>query len=150
IWLLFKQQADSMSISYHFSTQKESIMLFFDAEKLQLVFSNLLMNAFKYTTKGGHIRIIVYIKGDSRRAAEFEYTPEGETLVNHYLEIVIEDSGTGIPESQLALIFDTYYHTAHTNSMHMESSGLGLSIAKGIVEKHHGFIKAESQIGTGS
>src|SRR5690606_30798480 len=94
--------------------------------------------------------IIVYIKGDSRRAAECEYTPEGETLVNHYLEIVIEDSGTGIPESQLALIFDTYYHTAHTNSMHMESSGLGLSIAKGIVEKHHGFIKAESQIGTGS
>src|SRR5690606_31536568 len=78
IWLLFKQQADSMSISYHFSTEKESIMLFFDAEKLQLVFSNLLMNAFKYTTKGGHIRIIVYIKGDSRRAAEFEYTPEGE------------------------------------------------------------------------
>jgi len=150
IWLLFKQQAESRSIAYHFSTEEESIALYFDAEKLQLVFSNLLMNAFKYTPEGGSIRINVYIKGDPKRAAAFAYTSVGETLINHYLEVVIEDSGTGIPEDQLAHIFETYYHTTDTQSLQMEGTGLGLSIAKGILEKHRGFIRVESQVGIGS
>jgi signal transduction histidine kinase len=98
-----------------------------DAMMLDRVISNLLMNALKYTEAGGCITI---------------------TLMEREKDILVQvaDTGAGIPEIHLPHIFDAFYRVNHDAS----GSGLGLSIAKGIIEAHQGRIWAESAVGKGS
>ncbi len=97
-----------------------------DADKLYLeeLFENLLSNAVKYTPDGGKI----IIKGE-RGGDE--------------VKISIKDTGIGMTEEQIKRIFDEFYK-ADSSRHNLDSSGLGLSIAKRIVEKHGGRIWAES------
>jgi PAS domain S-box-containing protein len=98
-----------------------------DGAMIDRVLSNLLDNAVKYTNRGGPVTV---------RAA----CRERDLLV----EVV--DSGTGIQESHLPYIFDAFYRA----SKETKGSGLGLSIAKNIVEAHGGRIWVESSYGKGS
>jgi signal transduction histidine kinase len=93
-----------------------------------VVVSNLIGNAIKFTPKEGKIRI-------SARQRD------------HKIVVSVADSGPGIPREHLSKIFDRFWRTPGTKQ---KGSGLGLSIAKGIVEAHGGTILAESQIGKGS
>jgi signal transduction histidine kinase/ligand-binding sensor domain-containing protein/DNA-binding response OmpR family regulator len=146
IWLVFKDKAREASVSYHMSTENEKVRLYFDREKMELVFSNLLSNAFKYTGKGGSIKINVYVKG----AIDQEAVYENETLTDNYLEVVVEDNGVGIPPQEIEKIFDIYYQVANSRSLKSNGTGLGLSIAKGIMDLQRGFIKVESRLQQGS
>jgi len=98
-----------------------------DAMMLDRVISNLLMNALKYTEAGGCITI---------------------TLNDGEKDILVQvaDTGAGIPEMHLPHIFDAFYRVNHDTS----GSGLGLSIAKVIIEAHQGRIWAVSTLGKGS
>ncbi len=98
-----------------------------DAMMMDRVISNLLMNALKYTEAGGCITI---------------------TLNDGEKDILVQvaDTGAGIPEMHLPHIFDAFYRVSHDTS----GSGLGLSIAKGIIEAHQGRIWVESAVGKGS
>ncbi|MGZ3669271.1 MAG: ATP-binding protein, partial [Bdellovibrionota bacterium] len=98
-----------------------------DSARVSQVFSNLLGNAVKFTPEGGAIRI-------SATAA-----PEG-------ILISVRDSGPGIPAENLAHVFDRYWQAEETKHL---GSGLGLTIAKGIVEAHGGKIWVESKLGQG-
>jgi len=104
------------------------------ADKLRLVelFNNLITNATKYTAKGG---------GTITISAK----QEGE-----FTTISLKDTGIGMNEEQLSRIFDEFYK-ADLSRHEMDSSGLGLSICKRIVERHGGRIWAESEgLGKGS
>jgi signal transduction histidine kinase/ligand-binding sensor domain-containing protein/DNA-binding response OmpR family regulator len=146
IWLIFKDKARDTSISYHISTEKEKVNLYFDREKMELVFSNLLSNAFKYTSKGGSIKVNIYVKG----SAELDAIYENECLTDNYLEVIVEDNGVGIPPQEIEKIFDIYYQVANSRSLKSTGTGLGLSIAKGIMDLQKGFIKVESSLQQGS
>lgn len=146
IWLIFKDKAADASVSYHMSTEKEKVRLFFDREKMELVFSNLLSNAFKYTSKGGSIKVNVYIKGREDQEAIYE----SNLLIDNYLEVVVEDNGVGIPPQEIERIFDIYYQVANSRSLKSTGTGLGLSIAKGIMDLQKGFIRVESSLQQGS
>jgi signal transduction histidine kinase len=98
-----------------------------DAVQVDRVLTNLLDNAIKYTGMGGTVRIVL-----SNR--------EREILVQ------ITDTGTGIPEDSLSRIFNEFYRISRDS----KGSGLGLSIAKKIVEAHGGRIWVESEHGKGS
>ncbi len=91
----------------------------------------LLDNAIKYTPDGGF--------------CEIELLP-----TEREIEILIHDSGIGIPEHELSLIFERSYRTNRARSRETGGAGLGLAIARWIVEMHGGSITAECQIGTGS
>ena len=99
-----------------------------DRDKLKEVLLNLLGNALKHTATGGVVIVSV-----ERR--------EGE------VEIVVADSGKGIPARNLPLIFERFYRI---NEGISEGTGLGLHLCRKIVEAHGGTIIAESSVGQGS
>ncbi|HEY1587152.1 MAG TPA: ATP-binding protein [Polyangia bacterium] len=102
---------------------------FCDRERIVQVLSNIVGNAIKFTPRGGHIRISADHWGDMVRVA-------------------VTDDGPGIAPDQMPRIFDRYWHLAQRESRH--GAGLGLYIAKGIIENHGGRIWVESTLGCGS
>jgi PAS domain S-box-containing protein len=99
-----------------------------DCERIQQVLSNLLGNAIKFTPVGGKVII--------------EAVAESETLT-----VSVADTGIGISEEDLPRVFDRYWQSTRTNR---QGAGLGLAIAKGIVEEHGGRLWLESSAGAGT
>lgn len=108
---------------------KENITIIGDIVLLELVFSNLLGNAIKYTPKPGNIFINVkqYEKG---------------------IQIEMNDDGIGIPKKDIEKIFEEYYRASNVKDI--EGTGTGLALVKQIVETHKGSIKIESPSDIGS
>jgi signal transduction histidine kinase len=102
-----------------------------DNEELDIALSNLLDNALQYTPDGGSIIV--------RSLRE-----------NGQVKISVRDSGAGIAEEHLAHIFDRFYRADTARGTEKGGSGLGLTIAKRIVERHGGEIRVSSQLGEGS
>jgi PAS domain S-box-containing protein len=98
-----------------------------DPEHMERVFSNIISNAVKFTPCGGKISVNAY-HSDS------------------FVTFEIADSGGGIPAEELPLLFEKYYK----GSQHSHGSGLGLYIAKSIVEAHNGTINVQSHNGKGT
>lgn len=103
----------------------DTLMIYGDADKLARVFDNLLRNAIAYCDKGTAIRI---------QAKER----------HQEIEIVVANEGEKIPEEELSAIFEKFYRVDGSRSSKTGGAGLGLAIAKEIVELHHGTIRAES------
>lgn len=103
----------------------DTLMIYGDADKLARVFDNLLRNAIAYCDKGTAIRI---------QAKER----------HQEIEIVVANEGEKIPEEELSAIFEKFYRVDGSRSSKTGGVGLGLAIAKEIVELHHGTIRAES------
>jgi len=108
-----------------------SLQALADPEKLQIVLLNLLSNAIKFTPCQGRITI---------RAL-----PEGSEVV-----LSVRDTGIGIPETERERIFERFYQVADSLRREQGGLGLGLCIAKGMVELQGGRIWVESQVGRGS
>ncbi len=102
--------------------------LYADRTALHDIFINLLSNAFKFTGDGGQVSIIASQKNQS-------------------ILLAIRDTGMGIPEDKLQMIFDEFYQVEGGK---YGGTGLGLAIAKRLVEEHGGNIWVESQLGKGS
>lgn len=103
----------------------DTLMIYGDADKLARVFDNLLRNAIAYCDKGTAIRI---------QAKER----------HQEIKIVVANEGEKIPEEELSAIFEKFYRVDGSRSSKTGGAGLGLAIAKEIVELHHGTIRAES------
>jgi signal transduction histidine kinase len=101
-----------------------------DPQRIREVLTNLLSNALRYTPRGGEIRVSLMEAG-----------PGSERNV----WISIADSGPGIKPEMLPHVFDRFYKSSDSGGM-----GLGLSIAKYLVEAHNGKIRAESEVGKGT
>ncbi len=102
-----------------------------DENLLKTLLSNLLINALKYSPKGGTITLKAGISG--------------KTLV-----IDVADKGIGIPEKEISRIFERFYRIEETKELYPEGSGLGLSLAKNIAELFKGNITVYSEKGTGT
>ena len=139
IFLSFRELADSKFITYDFKIEEDSLLLSFDRNKMEIVFCNLLSNAFKYTPKGGEINLLIVKNVEPN--SDF---PEG------YVQISVEDNGLGMSEELLDKIFDRFYQVANTDTVSVVGSGIGLALAKNIVELHKGKILVESKPNMGS
>ncbi|MFH2011871.1 MAG: sensor histidine kinase [Pseudomonadota bacterium] len=95
---------------------------------MEEVFTNLISNAIKYNVEGGSVVITLFSEG------EFAHTDLTDTCI-------------GIIEKDLPKIFDRFYKVKDSQTRTVISTGLGLSIAKGIVDAHHGTINIKSEEG---
>lgn len=104
-----------------------------DYDRLEIVLSNLISNAIKYTQAGGVV--CVALSGNAE---------------NGYLLIEVRDNGPGIPENELCHIFDRFYRVASPEIRSERGLGLGLSLTQAIVLQLGGKIEAESKVGFGT
>jgi signal transduction histidine kinase len=107
-----------------------------DRDRLAQVLSNLIGNALKFTPSGGDIRLSTRVLRDDDRSG-----------APNAIEICVADTGNGIPEDQLAHVFDRFWQADRQGRA---GAGLGLSIVKGIVEAHRGQARVESVVGKGT
>jgi len=105
--------------------------VFVDQEMWEKIVLNLISNAFKYTLEG-EIRVELRSRGDA------------------VAELVVADTGTGIPPEALPQLFNRFYRVPGANGRTHEGSGIGLSLVRELVNLHGGSIEVESTLGVGS
>lgn len=123
--------AGRKNIDMVFDTEVEELITAIDVFQIQRVILNLVSNAIKFTNEGGKIEILIYEKKD-------------------YVVISVKDNGVGIPSDKINYIFHRFYQVDNLLTRKSEGSGIGLCIAKDIVNIHNGRIEVESEEGKGS
>lgn len=116
---------------------EQEIVVYADPQRVQQVLHNLLSNALRHTPDGGTIGIVV----------EKQPSPQGET---EEACLAVVDSGPGIPPEYLEQVFERFWRAETSRSRDLGGSGLGLSIARQLVEAQGGRIGVESIVGQGS
>lgn len=102
-----------------------------DARRIQQILWNLLTNAVKFTHEGGNVTLRLWVEDEN---AVFQ----------------VEDTGIGIPEDQLSLLFEKFHQLDTPYRRRYGGTGLGLALTKQLVELHRGRIEVESTVGVGS
>jgi len=132
----FESLAVQKELELTFGAEEENVTLYFDPQRLEEMVANLLINAVKFTPPGGQVTV------STRRNLEKEaHFPLGS------LEISVRDTGIGIPGNQLAHIFDRFYQVEGSREGYTTGTGIGLALAKEVVELHHGEIQVQSSKG---
>ena len=127
---LFKEKGIRLSIT----PKQDNTNAYFDREQIRGVIKNLLGNSLKFTKNDGEISIFL---GDCQ-TNQTDQTDQTATIV-----LTVQDTGQGIPEEELAIIFEPFSQSSITNS-DSGGSGLGLSICREIVTAHGGTIAASN------
>lgn len=131
ICLSVVEYIENKSIEFVFDTSVEERIMALDSDKIERVLLNLLSNSIKFTNAGGKISVSLHEEADN-------------------FIISIKDTGRGIPEDKLDLIFDRFRQVDKSLARNHEGSGIGLALVKSLVEMHGGSIIAKSTYGEGS
>ena len=128
--LIYAQQAEKQQVALELEIPEQLPQIKVDLDRLVQVLGNLISNALRHTPAGGHIRL---------------------TAENSQQQLVLRvtDSGAGIDPEDLPHVFDRFYRGDKSRSVNGES-GLGLAIARSIVEAHNGRIIVTSTVGQGT
>ena len=104
-----------------------------DRGRIEQVIINIISNAIKYTSDGGHIDVKLTANESNRR-----------------VRVIVTDNGIGIPEEDVAHLFERFYRVEKSRNQDAGGTGLGLAIAKELVEAHGGSIHVKSTLGEGT
>ena len=127
----FQDMAASKNISLQTDIREKDLRVAGDANKITVALSNLVRNAITFTNEGGQVLVIV------------------ESIPDH-AQISVKDNGIGIPASDLGFVFERFFQVESHLTRRHTGLGLGLSVAKTMVELHGGRIWVESIEGKGS
>lgn len=131
----FESYAIQKNIVLKWKPPVKSLLVWYDSDILEKCISNLLSNAFKYTTEEGQIGVSLHV----------DYGPE---KVPSKVIIEVIDTGKGISSNHLPHIFDRFYQIP--DDISIIGTGVGLSLCKELVELHRGKIAVQSTLGEGS
>jgi signal transduction histidine kinase len=131
--------AEGKGVAINEAYSKEPVPMVADPDRLTQVVTNLLGNAIKFTPEGGKISVEI----DPRQSAPGTAEEPG-------VAVSVQDSGIGIPKQDQERIFEKFEQVSLASPQGVSSTGLGLTIAKEIVELHGGRIWVDSDEGQGS
>jgi len=125
--------AEARHIQILTESPRGSVRLSLDAARIEQVLDNLLSNAIKFSPEGAAVKL--RMESDARAGV---------------VRISVSDTGPGIPPEELPHIFERFYQGRVQGGTMLAGSGLGLALAKKVVEAHAGRIWAESELGKGT
>lgn len=125
-----KIRAEEKNIVLKLDVQTPSIMVFADPDAIKQAAINIIGNALKFTPQGGSVTVIL-------------------TSDDNFMQFSVEDTGTGIPETDIENIFEKFYRVNRPGE-EIEGTGLGLPIVKEIIEAHDGSIEVTSKLHIGT
>ncbi|MCQ6557278.1 sensor histidine kinase [Paenibacillus mendelii] len=126
-----KYEAEENGLEIRLYTISKPVTVMADAKRITQVFINLLINAIRYTPRGGKITVEIEDRVVDRNA--------------FFARVSVIDTGIGIPAERLPHLFDRFYRVDEARSRHTGGTGLGLSIVHHFVRAHGGFIRVASQ-----
>ena len=126
--------SNNKKINLAFFSMEESLLMDFDEDIIQQILINLLSNAIKFTPEYGSVKVIV----------------KREKLSPNLLDILVKDTGRGIPQEEQSRIFDRFYQVDSSSTRTSEGSGIGLALVKELVRLLSGGIEVESEMGRGT
>ncbi len=129
----FFSRAEERNVRLAVEIPEDSPRAEVDPDRIDQVLGNLLDNALRHTPPGGEI--VVRLDPDAQREE---------------VRVTVRDTGRGIPEEHLPNVFERFYRADHARTRTDGGSGIGLAVAKQLVEAHGGRIWAESQLGEGT
>lgn len=129
----FAYQAAAKGAKLNIITQMESLKVWLDPNNFDKVIFNLLSNSFKHIQNEGEINIYINSVNNSSNVYP----------LNNYAEIIIEDNGTGIKESEMERIFERFYQISDDRSR-SKGTGIGLHLSMSLIKMHHGTITVKN------
>ncbi|MCH8871984.1 HAMP domain-containing protein [candidate division KSB1 bacterium] len=121
----FKPEAESLKVDLQASLPKDLLMVEADIGMIERALSNFIDNALQYTPEKGTVKVDL-------------------SKQNKRVRVVVSDTGVGIPEEQIPLVFERFFRVEKSRSRSSGGTGLGLAIAKRILELHESTISVES------
>ncbi|HBE9323694.1 TPA: sporulation-associated two-component system sensor histidine kinase [Clostridioides difficile] len=131
LFMNIEEYALRKDIKILFDTELEEINIYIDKVEIERIMLNLLSNCIKFTDNGGWIYVSIHYKIDK-------------------VIISVKDTGVGIPQDKLELIFEEFSQVDKTLSRNTEGSGIGLAIVKNLVSLHGGDIEVISEVNKGT
>ena len=126
-----RAKAEASGVVLSVDLPAESPMIAFDRTRISQVVGNLLDNAVRHTPTGGRVTVAVAV---------------GQSMAS----VTVADTGEGIPADVLPFVFDRFYRVDSSRSRATGGAGLGLTIARKLIEAHGGSIRVESEAGRGA
>lgn len=125
------QSRGNKNLEFDLDIPRDMSMVYIDKDLFRIAVNNLLTNAIKYSKPGGKVTM---------SASETENT----------IEVMVSDEGYGIEEADIKQIFDKFFRSTNDDIRQQSGHGLGLSLARQIVQMHHGELTCSSEFGIGS
>jgi signal transduction histidine kinase/ligand-binding sensor domain-containing protein/CheY-like chemotaxis protein/AraC-like DNA-binding protein len=131
VFLSFIQHAASKNIAFSFHKPDAETWMYGDKEKIEIILFNLLSNAIKYTSSGGNI--LLEIRDHEKQ-----------------VEIIVKDSGSGIPADVGNKLFESFYQAHNTDKASQTGFGIGLYVSQKLAKAHSGKLSYSSELGKGT
>jgi signal transduction histidine kinase len=128
---LMQEKVKAKSIKLTVNTTEQPVCLNIIPDDLDIILTNLIDNAVKYTQKNGAITISTYSTDDK-------------------IMIEVSDTGIGVHKDDVNKIFDEFYRASNAKAVELDGTGLGLTIVKNLVKRHGGNIDVNSELGKGT
>lgn len=146
----FENVAKEKNIDLVFEKAENTSQTYFDNQRIEQVMSNLVSNAIKFTNDNGKI----IIKTQNIKEGDLDKSlligAENPVFYENYIKVSVKDSGIGISPDDLKKVFDQFQQIENSLNRKNGGTGLGLPIAKQLIEAHKGFIWVESEVNRGT
>lgn len=146
----FENLAKEKKIELKLEAQTEIAQTYFDSQRIEQVVTNLVSNAVKFTNENGKIIIktetIPLEKVDKSKIFDLQ----NPVFYENYIKVSVADSGIGIAPEDIVKVFDKFQQIENSLNRKNGGTGLGLPIAKQLIEAHRGFIWVESEPNIGT
>ena len=142
--------ANEKNLKIVFKSSGEDVEVYADSNRLEQVLTNLVSNAIKFTPEAGEIEITSKVINARELQYDICFEDDIKKLQGNYLQVCVEDHGIGIERKDLNHVFDKFAQIENSLSRKVGGSGLGLPIARQLMEAHNGAIWCDSEINKGS